>query len=77
MSDREKFEKWMREQGAWEEYKLCLEQDEIFSLDEFLDGTSASYYISSAFDWECGGDYSFYDWNGFNVRWLKYLEAAK
>ena len=72
MSDRKKFKKWMKRQGAWHEYKQLYGLEYDSKLGVFLDKSVSRYYILNAFSWMDSGDYMY--WEMMNQRWAEYID---
>ena len=68
------FEKWMRENGAWEEFKANFQDARIvdYTLNEYMSDMVERGLIAGAFFW---GKYSDgnVDWEALDDKWGKHL----
>ena len=81
MSDRKKFKKWMKRQGAWGMYKARYNKDpsnKVGSIKSFLNNMAPERYIGAAFMWEISNvpDIRIY-WKRKHDQWVSYLESIK
>ncbi len=81
MSDRKKFKKWMKRQGAWDMYKARYNKDPLNkagSIKSFLNDMAPERYIGAAFMWEISNvpDIKEY-WPYMHAQWVSYLESTK
>ena len=80
MTKQEKFEKWMKENGAWEEFKANFHDYRTsvdnYTLNEHISDMIGRGLISGAFVWAKYRDGNV-DWKALDDKWGKYLNERK
>ena len=77
MTKQEKFEKWMKENGAWEEFKAnfhnAMTNVNNYTLNGYISVIVERGLIAGAFDWTEYSDGNVV-WRALDVKWLEYLD---